>query len=149
MAESTNATKEVFLSYGRDPERVDPFVTRLKLDLEAAGISVWRDKDDIKAGSNWPNMIGVGVYDCRALLCVLTNKYVSSSDNCKRELDYALAQRKIVFPVLYETVIWDKNENAKGVSFALGNINRADFRPDKVDYQEALRSLVTAMKERG
>ncbi len=141
--------KEVFLSYGHDPEQVDPFVKRLKSDLEAEGISVWRDKDDIKASDIWPNKIGVGVYDCRALLCVLTNKYVSSSDNCKRELDYALAQRKIVFPVLYETVDWDKNENAKGVSFALGNIQRADFRPDKVDYQEALKNLVTAMKERG
>ena len=110
---------------------------------------MWRDKDDIKADSNWVNKIGAGVYDCRALLCVLTDMYVSSSDNCKRELDYALAQGKIVFPVLYETVIWDKNENAKGVSFALGNINWADFRPDKVDYQEALQNLVTAMNERG
>ena len=139
-------SKEVFLSYGHEPE-VDKFVTRLKSDLEEEGISVWRDKDDIKAGSNWPNMIGVGVYDCRALLCILTNKYVSSSDNCKRELDYALAQRKMVFPVLYETVDWKKNENAKGVSFVLGNIQRADFRPDKVDYQEALKNLVAAMKE--
>ena len=145
MAES----KDVFLSYGRDPERVDPFVTQLKSDLEAAGISVWRDKDDIKAGSNWPNKISVGIHDSRAFLCVLTDMYVSISDICKRELDYALAQRKIVFLVLYETVIWDKNENVKGVSFALGNINWADFRSDKVDYQEALQSLVTAMKERG
>ena len=145
MAES----KDVFLSYGRDPERVDPFVTRLKSDLEAAGISVWRDKDNIKSDSVWTNKIDVGIHDSCAFLCVLTDKYVSISDICKRELDYALAQRKIVFPVLYETVIWDKNENAKGVSFALGNINRADFRSDKVDYQEALKSLVTAMKERG
>ena len=142
-------SKEVFLSYGRDPERVDPFVTQLKSDLEAAGISVWRDKDDIQPGSNWPNEIGVGVYDCRALLCVLTKKHVSDSDNCKRELDLAFTEKKMIFPVLYETITWDKNENSKGVSFVLRTINWADFRPDKVDYEEALRSLVTAMKERG
>ena len=142
-------SKEVFLSYGGDPERVDPFVTRLKSDLEAAGISVWRDKDDIKAGSNWPSKIGVGVYDCRALLCVLTNKYVSSSDNCKRELDLAFTEKKMIFPVLYETITWDQNTNSEGVSFVLRTINWDDFRPDKVEYQEALKNLVAAMKERG
>ena len=55
----------------------------------------------------------------------------------------------MIFPVLYETIIWDKNENSKGVSFVLRTNNWADFRPDKVDYEEALRSLVTAMKEQG
>ena len=49
--------KEVFLSYGREPE-VSVFVKRLKTDLETRGISVWLDIDDIPAGSDWHGAIG-------------------------------------------------------------------------------------------
>ena len=49
--------KEVFLSYGREPE-VSAFVKRLKIDLEARGISAWLDTDDIPAGSDWHGAIG-------------------------------------------------------------------------------------------
>ena len=51
------AGKDVFLSYGREPE-VCAFVKRLKLDLEAAGFGVWLDTDDIPAGSDWHGAIG-------------------------------------------------------------------------------------------
>ena len=148
MAERKEAQKEVFLSYGHEPE-VDKFVTKLKSDLESAGISVWRDTEDIKAGSNWPNKIGVGVHDCRALLCVLTQKYVSSSEVCKCELDFAKKKGKEIFPVLYEDIKWEENENAKGVDFYLTHTQRVDFRKGKVDYQEALRKLLEGMKEKG
>ena len=50
--------KEVFLSYGREPE-VSVFVKRLKTDLETRGISVWLDIDDIPAGSDWHGAIGI------------------------------------------------------------------------------------------
>lgn len=50
--------KEVFLSYGREPE-VSAFVKQLKADLETRGISVWLDTDDIPAGSDWHGAIGI------------------------------------------------------------------------------------------
>lgn len=50
--------KEVFLSYGREPE-VTAFVKKLKCDLEARGISVWLDTEDIPAGSDWHGAIGL------------------------------------------------------------------------------------------
>lgn len=49
--------KEIFVSYGREPE-VSAFVKKLKLDLEALGFSVWLDTDDIPAGSDWHGAIG-------------------------------------------------------------------------------------------
>ena len=57
MAATESAAKEVFLSYGREPE-VTAFVKQLKTDLEARGITVWLDTDDIPAGSDWHGAIG-------------------------------------------------------------------------------------------
>ena len=57
MAASGVKPKEVFLSYGREPE-VSAFVKQLKRDLETRGISVWLDTDDIPAGSDWHGAIG-------------------------------------------------------------------------------------------
>lgn len=126
MAESTKAPKEVFLSYGRDPQRVNGFVQKLQSDLEAEGISVWRDTDDIDVGSDWHNKIADGVYNCRALLCVLTNKYINSR-NCRGELFYA-NEKKLIFPVLYEDIAWDKDANSRGVGYVVNSFNRAEFR---------------------
>lgn len=147
MAVSKEAPKEVFLSYGRDRQRVDGFVQKLKSDLEAVGISVWQDKDDISAGSDWHDQIGVGVHACRALLCVLTDKYLHSR-NCRGELFYANDKKKLIFPVLYETIDWDKDENSKGVGYVVNSFNRVDFRPN-VDYHLALQKLVEGMKAKG
>ena len=55
--------KEVFLSYGREPE-VSAFVKQLKMDLETRGISVWLDTDDIPAGADWHGAIGMGMLVC-------------------------------------------------------------------------------------
>lgn len=46
-------TKQLFLSYGREPI-VNSFVSKLKQDLEQKGFSVWMDKGDIPAGITNP-----------------------------------------------------------------------------------------------
>ena len=153
MAERKEAQKEVFLSYGHESE-VDKFVTQLKSDLESAGISVWRDAEDITVSDDWINSVADGVHECRALLCVLTKKYVNSSETCKCELDVAKEKKKNIFPVLYEDINWDESENAKGVHFHLTHTQRVDFRKGKAnfkgkDYKEALQKLLEGMKKKG
>ena len=49
MATPAPKGKDIFLSYGRNPE-VDAFVEELKKGLEQAGFSVWMDRSDIPAG---------------------------------------------------------------------------------------------------
>ena len=48
----------MFISYGRE-EEVREFVKQLKADLEANGVSVWLDANDIPTGSDfhveWPS----------------------------------------------------------------------------------------------
>ena len=76
MAANTSR-KELFLSYGREPE-LNQFVCRLKQDLENNGFSVWLDTEDIPAGSDWHGAIGTGLNRCKAILPIITRKYVGS-----------------------------------------------------------------------
>ena len=69
--------KELFISYGREPEVIQ-FVTRLKGDLEDHGFSVWMDVHDISAGSDWHGAIGTGLTQCRAIVPIITSKYIGS-----------------------------------------------------------------------
>ena len=78
MAVSKYGTnKDVFLSYGREDE-VKKFVRKLKKDLEDAQLSVWLDEEDIPAGTEWPLAIRIALSECKALIAVLTKKYVFS-----------------------------------------------------------------------
>ena len=69
--------KELFISYGREP-KVSSFVQRLKEDLENNGFSAWLDLEDIPSGWDWHGAIGTGLHQCKALLPVVTGKYVAS-----------------------------------------------------------------------
>ena len=69
--------KELFISYGREPEVIQ-FVMRLKGDLEDHGFSVWMDVHDISAGSDWHGAIGTGLTQCRAIVPIITSKYIGS-----------------------------------------------------------------------
>ncbi len=69
--------KELFVSYGREPDVIQ-FVHRLKGDLENHGFSVWLDTHDIPAGSDWHGAIGTGLSRCKAILAIITSKYIGS-----------------------------------------------------------------------
>ena len=71
--------KEVFLSYGREPE-VSAFVKQLKGDIETRGISVWLDTDDIPAGSDWHGAIGRTLSLYTILTLALSHRYWSATE---------------------------------------------------------------------
>ena len=77
MSAKYSAAKQLFLSYGREPEVV-AFVSQLKHDLERNGFSVWLDAEDIPAGCDWHGAIGTGLDGCQALIAVITHKYIAS-----------------------------------------------------------------------
>ena len=147
MAAGMTVAKEVFLSYGREQEIV-PFVQKLKLDLEASGISVWLDTDDIKAGSDWHGAIGTGLDECRALLCVLSRKYIHSR-YCTSELYTANSDGKLIFPAVYDEINFSENERSRGVKYVVSGLNWTMFRPGKDEYQLALEKLIKGMKDKG
>lgn len=51
----SSSSKEVFLSYSRQKE-LEPFVKKLKHDLEGQGMSVWLDIEDIPPGTDVSSM---------------------------------------------------------------------------------------------
>lgn len=85
MAVPAPEAKDLFISYGREPSVIS-FAHRLKADLERGGFSVWLDASDIPAGSDWHGAIGSGLVGCKAILPILTNKYIGSR-YCVNEVD--------------------------------------------------------------
>ena len=142
MAQSINH-KDVFISYGRE-DGVKEFVKQLKADLEVNEVSVWLDADDIPAGSDFHEEIGSAVQSCRALIPVLTKKYVQSR-YCKGELYVAYDKKKVILPVVYEDG-WDEGKEGAGVNLIVKAFNWAFFRPNKDDHQDSLKKLVKGAK---
>ena len=134
--------KDVFVSYGRE-ESVKEFVRTLKKDLETEQLSVWLDVEDIPTGTEWPKEIAVALRECKALIAVVTRRYVSS-DYCKSELCVARGNKKPVFPLIREDG-WDESDNGKGVHFMIAASNWAMFRPVD-DYGESLQRLVEGLR---
>ena len=147
MAVSKYGTnKDVFLSYGREDE-VKKFVRKLKKDLEDAQLSVWLDEEDIPAGTEWPLAIGIALSECKALIAVLTKKYVSSRF-CKSELYVACTNQKPIFPVIREEG-WDVSvdKECEGVKYMTAASNWVTFLPTD-DYGVAIKRLIAGLKGR-
>ena len=137
------AAKDIFISYGRE-DGVREFAKKLKRDLEANGVSVWLDVDDIPTGSDFHIEIGVALRSCRALIPILTKKYVHSR-YCKGELYVANGQDKILLPVIYEDG-WEEGEEGAGVHYIVAAYNWAFFRPNQDDHQKSINKLISGAK---
>lgn len=139
--------KQIFLSYGREPE-VTAFVRKLRDDLVSMGFSIWFDQTDIPAGSDWHGAVGTGLDRCKALIAVITHKYVESRF-CVSELYTANGDRKLVFPVFYESPDLSATEQARGVKYVISGINWTFFRPGMDVYEESLQKLANGMRSKG
>ena len=140
-------SKDVFVSYGREDE-VKKFVCKLKKDLESAQLSVWLDEEDIPAGTEWPRVIGIALSECKALIAVLTKKYVSSRF-CKSELYVACTNQKPIFPLIREKG-WDSvsvDKECEGVKYMIAASNWVSFLPTD-DYGSAIQRLIAGLKGR-
>ena len=141
------AGKDVFVSYDRE-DTVNEFVRKLKRGLEGAQLSVWLDKEDITAGTEKPVLaIRIALRDCKALVVVVTKKYISSSF-CKSELCVAYEKRKPVFPVIREEgwdVLQQLKECSEAVKYMKATSNCVSFLPGD-DYSAALQKLTAGLK---
>ena len=143
---SSEKHKEIFISYGREPEVID-FVKKLKNDLEENGFTVWLDLYDIPSGSDWHGAIGTGLHNCRALIAIITKKYIGSR-YCSSELYTANGDRKRIYPVVLEEVDFGVNETARGVKYVISGINWTMLRSGVDDYATSLGKLVSGLKGR-
>ena len=144
------AERDVFVSYDRE-DTVKQFVRKLKIDLKGAQLSVWLD-EDLPAGTERQVLaIEIALRDCKALVVVVTKKYISSSF-CKSELYVACEKKKPVFPVIREEG-WDVLEQSlfntkcsEGVKYMKATNNCVSLLPSDY-YCAALQKLITGQKE--
>lgn len=88
----------LFLSYASK----DHFFAELaRLKLEEAGISVWVDKGQLKAGDDWRQAIDRGISECSAVLLALSESSAESS-YVTYEWASAIGKGKTIVPVLLE-----------------------------------------------
>ena len=95
--------------------------------------------------------IRIALRDCKALVVVVTKKYISSSF-CKSELYVACGKKKPVFPVMREEG-WNvldqsvfNKECSEGVKYMKASSNCVSFLPSD-DYGAALQKLIAGLKE--
>lgn len=122
MATSTDRPY-IFISYAHaDSALVLPTVRA----MQAAGIDLWYD-EGIEAGSEWPEYIAEKVMHCSKFLLFISNAYLASQ-NCKRELNFAISRKKDILSVHLETV-----QLSPGMEMQLGTyqaIFRSRFADD-------------------
>ena len=83
----------IFISYSRrDLEAVDSIVEK----IEATGMGVWIDREDIKPGKTWRVQIVEAIATCDAFVLMLSSNS-AASDNVRREIDLAQDAGRAVF----------------------------------------------------
>jgi hypothetical protein len=137
IAEVIADAKRVFVSYAHQDES---FVVELAARLRAAGIPVWRDKDDIAKGDDWDRSIDHALYHYPGFMIVLSPIAVES-DEVRSELRVALNRHKKkdinLFPVLYQQC---------DVPRQLLLIENADLTAEGPNRDAEIQSLISDIK---
>ncbi len=88
----------VFISYNSKNEDLAELVS---MKLEKEDIIVWKDTDQIAAGTEWRNEIDNGLLNCDVII-VLLNEASTLSPYVTYEWAFALGSGKPVIPILTE-----------------------------------------------
>ena len=96
---ASKPTKDyVFVSYARSDSEV---VGRVAGALEARGVDLWRDTEDISAATFWSEQIVDAIQHSSGVLLFLSPAS-AYSENVSKELSIALEERKAILPVYLE-----------------------------------------------
>lgn len=102
----------LFVSYAH---KNDAAVLEIIRTLQARGFRVWYD-EGIEAGSEWPESIASHLERAQLVLAFLSPAYLRS-DNCRKEMHYALTKKKPVINVYLE-----QTELSPGMEMQIGNL---------------------------
>ena len=102
----------IFVSYAH---KNDAAVLEIIGTLQSRGFRVWYD-EGIEAGSEWPESIASHLERAQLVLAFLSPAYLRS-DNCRKEMHYALTKKKPVINVYLEAT-----ELSPGMEMQIGNL---------------------------
>lgn len=89
----------IFISYAhKDSDIVLPCIEAMR----RSNINFWYD-NGIQAGSEWPEFVASKVIDCDKFILFVSNSYLESQ-NCKREINFAISRKKDILSVFIEDV---------------------------------------------
>ena len=105
----------VFISYAHANA---PAVMQVVEELSAQGFRIWYD-EGIEVGSEWPEYIASHLAGSGLMLAFMSNAYMRS-DNCRKEMHFALTKKiPVVTVFLEDTVMTPGMEMQIGSLFAL------------------------------
>lgn len=105
----------IFVSYAHVNS---PDVMRVVADMHSRGYRIWYD-EGIEVGSEWPECIAEHLASAHLMLAFISEAYMNS-DNCRREMHYALSKRiKVINIFLEQTAMTPGMEMQIGNIFAL------------------------------
>lgn len=112
----------IFISYAHaDSDAVMSVVTH----MHDRGYRIWYD-EGIEVGSEWPECIASHLAGAQLVIAFISNSYMRS-DNCRREMHYALSKRLRIINVFIEnTDMTPGMEMQIGSIFALMRHNMSD-----------------------
>ena len=87
----------IFISYAhKDSDKVYPILE----NMHSRGYRIWYD-DGIAPGSEWPENIAQHLNDAAVVLAFISERSIAS-DNCRREITFALSKQKAFLSVMLE-----------------------------------------------
>ena len=102
----------IFVSYAHANS---PEVMRVISDMHERGYRIWYD-EGIEVGSEWPECIAAHLSAAHLMLAFISDAYMKS-DNCRREMHYALTKRRKVINIFLESTAM-----TPGMEMQIGNI---------------------------
>ena len=102
----------IFVSYAHADSKD---VMRVITDMHDKGYRLWYD-EGIEVGSEWPECIAEHLQGAHLMLAFISKAYMKS-DNCRREMHYALMKRIKVINIFLEAT-----EMTPGMEMQIGNI---------------------------
>ena len=127
---------QVFTSYSRrDRETVDNIVGK----LSQAGMSVWLDREAIKAGNSWRVQIVRAIDTCDAFLLMLSGNS-AASDNVRKEIDLAQDSGRVIFAMLLEPV-----KLPAEIRYQLAGLQFIDIQ--MLGFDKGVNELIEVLKE--
>ena len=123
-----------FFSYSRTDA---PFVLKLAKDLRAAGLNIWLDQLDIKAGTHWDTAVENALQSSTGVIIVLSPASVASH-NVMDEVSFAIEEGKHVIPLMYE---------ACSPPLRLRRLQRIDFTKNYNEGYELLKQQLSGTEK--
>lgn len=129
----------VFISYA-DVDR--PTMENIARSLMREALTIWTNKTDIKAGTQFKKEIEKGIEGADSIVYLISEKALESQ-YCQQEIQYALSLNKRIIPVLVKPTDLDKIAS-EILSVQFIDLSQAENEPE---YHQGIDRLVAQLQE--